>query len=169
MTYMRIGELRQLLLVQRFVLAGDLEVVVVTADIIDALALEVGDALWMEDEVFEGIADAVVGGLNVDDGAQLGLAKDVVAFGLTTANTDDALRHGQQWVHRRGIGIELVEDGVAAVYQSLVLGKGHALDLDELHLVGVGLEHVFGSTEHDVGALVSAAAAADTYKYFGEG
>ena len=69
MTYMRIGELRQLLLVQRFVLAGDLEVVVVKADIIDALALEVGDALWMEDEVFEGIADAVVGGLNVDDGA----------------------------------------------------------------------------------------------------
>jgi hypothetical protein len=59
----------QLLLVQRFVLAGDLEVVVMTADIVDALALEVGDALWMEDEVLESIADAVVGGLNVDDGA----------------------------------------------------------------------------------------------------
>ena len=58
-----------LLLVQRFVLAGDLEVVVMTADIVDALTLEVGDALGMEDEVFEGIADAVVGGLNVDDGA----------------------------------------------------------------------------------------------------
>ena len=139
------------------------------ADVVDALLTEQGDALGVEDELLELMADAVVGGLDIDDGTELGFAEDGVVFGLATANADDALGHGQQGIHGGGVAVELVENGIAAVHESLVFGKGYALDLDELHLVGMGLEHILGGTEHDVGAFVGAAASAEADEDFGEG
>ena len=62
-----------------------------TADVVDALLTEQGDAVGVEDELLELMTDAVVGGLDVDDGTEFGFAEDIVVFGLATTNADDAL------------------------------------------------------------------------------
>ena len=115
----------------------------------------------MEDKLLELLADAVVAGLNVDDGTQLMLSEDVVAFGLATTDDDDALRHGQKCIHGGGIAVELVHHDIAGVHEVLINIEGQALGLDTLQKVGVLLSDGLGCLEHDIGAFVGAASFAD--------
>ena len=64
----------------------------VAVDVLDALALQLGQALGVEHELLEFVVDALVGGLDVDDGAELRLTDDFVVLGLTAADADDAAK-----------------------------------------------------------------------------
>lgn len=50
------------------VLLCDASVVVVPPDVFDALLLQLRDAFWVEDELFELVIDTFEGWLHVDDG-----------------------------------------------------------------------------------------------------
>ena len=131
------------------------------ADVLDALPLQLGQALGVEHQLQEFVVDTLVGGLDVDDGTELGLAEYLVVLGLAATDADDALRHGQQGVHGGGVAVELVEQDVGVVHQLLILDKGHALGLAQLDAVGVAGGNVLGGAQHDVGTLVGGTAAAD--------
>ena len=94
-------------------------------DVLDALALEIGDELGMEDELLKRIVNTLIVRLDIDDGAQLRLMEDVVVLGFTTTNADDALRHGEEGVHGGGVAVELVENGIGAFHHLLILIEGH--------------------------------------------
>ena len=61
--------------------------VVVLLDVFDALAFQVGNTLGMKDELLDFVVAAFVGGLDVDDGTEGTLTKDVVVFGLAPFHT----------------------------------------------------------------------------------
>ena len=98
----------------------------------------------MQYELLQFLVDTLVGGLHVDDGAQLGLTQYLVVFGLAATDADNAFRHGQQRIHGRGVGVKLVEQGVAALHHLLVLVEGYALGHYQLHAVGIAVAQVEG-------------------------
>ena len=80
-----------MVVVNHFVLLRHFYVLVVSADVFDALAFEFGDSFGVEHELFELVVDALVGGLHVDDGAQFRLAQNLVVLRLASSDADDAL------------------------------------------------------------------------------
>ena len=77
------------------ILAGYLLVVVVPADVFDALPFQVGNTFGMEHQFLQCLADTLVGWFDIDDRTELGLVDDLVVLGFAAADADDALRHGQ--------------------------------------------------------------------------
>lgn len=49
----------------------------------NALTLQFGQSLGVEHKVFNCLVNALVGGLNIDDGAQFVFVKDGVVFGFS--------------------------------------------------------------------------------------
>ncbi len=90
--------------------------------------------------------------------------EDVIAFGFSASDVDEAFFHGLQGVHGWSIAVELVEYAMAAVHELLVLVEGQVLGLDDFALGGIGLADGFECLEHDVGALVLCASGVDAYE-----
>ena len=143
------------------VLAGNLQVVVMSANVFHALALQFGNCLGMKDKLLEGAYYAFFGWLDIDDGTELGLAYNLVVLWLAAANADDSFLHGFEGIHRGSIGVELVQDGIGILHQLGVLAERNAFDDLKLHEVGMTGLHLSGCLEHDVGAFVGGALAVD--------
>ena len=72
-------------------MTGHFDIVVMPADILDALAFQPRNAFRVKYQLFQFAADTVVVGLHIDDGAQFGLAQNLVILRLASANADDAI------------------------------------------------------------------------------
>ena len=56
----------------------------------NALLLEQGNALGVENELFNFFIATFVGRQDIDDGSEFLFAKDVIVLGLSTTDVDDA-------------------------------------------------------------------------------
>ena len=79
------------LLVEGFILTCHFLVFMVTADVFNALSFQFRDALRVEHQHLEFMIDTLVGGLHIDDGAQVVLIENLIVLGLTSTNADDTL------------------------------------------------------------------------------
>ena len=94
------------------ILSGYSQVVVVFLDIGDALALEVGNAFGIAYQLFHLMENTLISRFYIDNRTEVGLMEDFVVLRFSATDADNALRHGEQGVHRRGIAVELVEDDI---------------------------------------------------------
>ena len=115
----------------------------------------------MKDKLLEGAYYAFFGWLDIDDGTELGFAYNLVVLWLAAANADDSFLHGFEGIHRGGVCVELVQDGIGIFHQLGVQAERNAFDDLKLHEVGMMGFHLSGCLEHDVGAFVGGALAVD--------
>ena len=99
----------------------------VAADILYALLAQTGYLVGMDDKMLELFDHTLVGGLDIDDGSQLGLAQYLVVFGLASAHAHHAMGHRLKGIHRRRIAVELVEQHILVVQKAHILDERQAL------------------------------------------
>ena len=75
----------------------------------------------MKGNALQHLEDALVGGCDIEDWEKFVLVEDFVILGLSSSNTDDAFRHGQQCVHGWRVTVKLVEHDVSAVEPLFIL------------------------------------------------
>ena len=125
------------------ILPGYLHVVVMAGYVEAAFGRQAFKAFGVENELFQLAIYIFFVGQDVDDGAQFLLLDYLIIFRFTSTDEYQSFAHCYEGVHGRGVGVELVEDGIGGVHQVLVFFVGHRFGLDNLTSVRVCLVEPF--------------------------
>ena len=98
--------------------------------------------------------DAFVVRLDVDDGSKFRFADDFVVLRLAAAHDNQSSRHGFERIHRRRVGVKLVENYIGIVHHQAIFGERHRLGNLQFRFFGIFSDNFLRGAKHDVGAFV---------------
>ena len=138
-----------------------LDVVVMAADILNALAGKFGNPFGMEHQLFHFLKAVFLVGQDVDDGPQFVFVQDFIVLLFSSTHHNESLRHGKESVHGWRVTIQLVENDITGTHQLLVFVERHILHLDDFEGMRMESLHTLQGTKHDVSTLVGMTTALD--------